>query len=181
VRAYFNRGLAWSDRADYDRAIADFDEAIKLDPKGDVAYHDRGLTRFYKGDFAGSADDLRKSNDLKPESFTVLRMYIARSRGGGSDANQEFAKAAGALTSKNWPRPVIEFYLGERSAESMVEAAADNVERRCDAQFYLGQWHLMQNKRAEAVEPLRGALADGCPKYLFEYVGAQVDLKRIAP
>ena len=180
VRAYYNRGLAWNDRSDYDRAIADFNEAIRLDPKGDVAYHDRALTKFYKGDFAGSADDLRKSNDLKPESFTVLRMYIARSRAGAGDANAEFAKAAGGLTSKNWPRPVIEFYLGERSAESMV-AAADNTERRCDAQFYLGEWKLMQNKRAEAVEPLRAAMADGCPKYLFEYVGAQVDLKRIAP
>ena len=180
VRAYYNRGLAWNDRQDYDRAIADFNEAIRLDPKGDVAYHDRALTKFYKGDFAGSADDLRKSNDLKRESFTVLRLYIARSRAGASNANAEFIKAAGDLTSKGWPRPVIEFYLGERSAESMV-AAADNTERRCDAQFYLGEWQLTQNKRAEAAESLRGAIADGCPKYLFEYVGAQVDLKRIAP
>jgi len=181
VRAYYNRGLAWNDRVDYDRAIADFNEAIRLDPKGDVSYHDRALTKFYKGDFVGAADDFRKSNDLKPESFTVLRMYIARSRAGASNANAEFAKAADELKSKNWPRPVIEFYLGERSAESMVAAAADNIERRCDAQFYLGEWQIMQNKRAEAAETLRGAVAEGCPKYLFEYVGAQVDLKRIAP
>lgn len=180
VRAYYNRGLAWNDRTDYDRALADFNEAIRLNPKGDVAYHDRALTKFYKGDFAGSADDLRKSNDLQPEPFTVLRMYIARSRAGASNANTEFANAAGDLTTKGWPRPVIEFYLGERSAESMF-AAADNTERRCDAQFYLGEWKLMQNKRAEAMEPLRAAMADDCPKYLFEYVAAQVDLKRIAP
>jgi lipoprotein NlpI len=181
VRAYYNRGLAWNDRSDYDRAIADFNEAIRLDPKGDVSYHDRALTRFYKGDFTGSADDFRKSNDLKPESFTVLRMYIARSRAGGSNANAEFTKAAGELSSKNWPRPVIEFYLGERSAESMVSAAEDNAERRCDAQFYLGEWQVLQNKRAEAMESLRRATAAECPKYLFEYVAAAVDLKRIAP
>jgi lipoprotein NlpI len=180
VRAYYNRGLAWSDRADYDRSIADFNEAIRLDPKGDVAYHDRGLTRFYKGDFAGAADDLRKSNDLKPEPFTVLRMYIARARAGASNANTEFQKAVGDLEQKSWPRQVIEFYLGERSAESMV-AAADNDERRCDAHFYLGQWQVMQNRQADAVASLRRATGDECPKYLFEYVGAMVDLKRIAP
>jgi lipoprotein NlpI len=75
---------------------------------------------------------------------------------------------------------VIEFYLGERSAESMA-AAADNDERRCDAQFYLAQWQIMQNRRADAVAPLRLSIAEECPKYLFEYVAAQVDLKRIAP
>ena len=183
VRAWYNRGLAWNDRSDYDRAIADFNEAIRLDPKGDVAYHDRALSKFYKGDFTGSADDLRKSNDLKPEAFTVLRLYIARSRAGlEAGANAELTKLAGDLKpSKNWPRAVIEFYLGERSAESMVAAAGDNVERRCDAQFYLGEWQLIRNRRAEAADALRAAAAEGCPKYLFEYVGAQVDLKRIGP
>ena len=58
-------------------------------------------------------------------------------------------------------------------------AAADDTEQRCDAQFYLAQWQLIQNKRSEALDALRGAIADGCPKYLFEYVAAQVDLKRI--
>ena len=83
------------------------------------------------------------------------------------------------LKSKSWPRPIIEFYRGERSAESMV-AAAENTEQRCDAQFYLAQYQIVQDKRAEAREALRsGAIAD-CPKHLFEYLGAQVDLKRIA-
>jgi len=179
VRAYYNRGLAWSDRQNYDRAISDFDEAIRLEPKNDVSYHDRGLARFYKGDFASSADDLMRSNELKPESFTVLRLYITRSRA-GAEAMSEFQRNAADLKSKGWPRPIIEFYLGKRSAEDMV-AAADNAERRCDAQFYLGEWQLLRNKRDEAAVSLRAAMADECPKYLFEYVAAAVDLKRMGP
>ena len=66
-------------------------------------------------------------------------------------------------------------------AEHAGDEEPDEIERRCDAQFYLGEWKLMQNQRADAIEPLRAATADECPKYLFEYVGAQVDLKRIAP
>ena len=31
--AYSNRGVAWCDKKDYDKAIADFDEAIRLDPE----------------------------------------------------------------------------------------------------------------------------------------------------
>jgi len=179
VRAYYNRGLAWNDRGEYDRAINDFNQAIRLDPKSDVAYHDRALAEFYIGNFARAADDLRRSNDLRLEAFTVLRLYIARSRAGG-DANAEFQQAAARLDKKRWPRPIIEFYLGERSATSM-ESVADNQEHRCDVQFYLGEWHLIQNRRPEAITALRAATADGCPKHLFEYVGAAVDLKRINP
>ena len=36
--AYNNRGVAWSVKKDYDRAIADFTEAIRLDPKMPIAF-----------------------------------------------------------------------------------------------------------------------------------------------
>ena len=34
ARAYNNRGNAWRDKKEYDKAIADYNEAIRLDPKG---------------------------------------------------------------------------------------------------------------------------------------------------
>ena len=37
-----NRGIAYSERGDYDRAIKDFDEAIRIDPKYVRAYGVRG-------------------------------------------------------------------------------------------------------------------------------------------
>lgn len=177
VRAYYNRGLAWNDRNQYERALADFNEAIKLAPKNDIAYHDRGLTRFYTGDYAGAADDLKRSNDLKPESFTALRLYIARARAGGN-ALAELQRNAGQFKSKDWPRPILDLYLGNRTANDMI-TAAKSAEQRCDAQFYLAEWLLLHNKRDDAIASLRAAMADECPKYLFEYVAAVVELKRL--
>ena len=40
--AYINRGIAWNDKEEYDKAIADFNEAIRLDPEDAQAYIDRG-------------------------------------------------------------------------------------------------------------------------------------------
>src|SRR5262249_37113710 len=50
VEAYDNRGVAYHHKKDYDRALADFDAASKLDPKYAKAYCDRGITFSAKGD-----------------------------------------------------------------------------------------------------------------------------------
>jgi tetratricopeptide (TPR) repeat protein len=49
--AFHNRGNALRRKAEYDRAIADFDQSIKLDPKAYDPYVDRGWTYHQKGDF----------------------------------------------------------------------------------------------------------------------------------
>ena len=41
--AYYNRGSAYIDTGEYDRAIADFDRALALSPKNADVYYDRGL------------------------------------------------------------------------------------------------------------------------------------------
>jgi tetratricopeptide (TPR) repeat protein len=42
VVAFRNRGIAWSEKGDIDRALADFSEAIRLDPKAAASYYARG-------------------------------------------------------------------------------------------------------------------------------------------
>src|SRR6185503_12769589 len=48
--AYYNRGLAYYDKGDDDRAIADYNEAIRLDPKYAQALFNRGNAYYQKGD-----------------------------------------------------------------------------------------------------------------------------------
>jgi len=57
-------------------------------------------------------------------------------------------------------------------------AAADKPEERCEAQYYLGQWLLLRDDRANSIEALRNAVKT-CPKDFVEYAGALAELKRL--
>ena len=66
-RAFYNRGLAWRNKGDLDRAVADFDQAIKLDPKYVAALYNRGNVFFVKKDFDRAIADYDLAIKLEPE------------------------------------------------------------------------------------------------------------------
>ena len=65
--AYDNRGHAWYAKGEYDKAIADYDEAIRLDPKYAMAYNNRGLAWYAKQEYDKAIADYDKAIDLDPK------------------------------------------------------------------------------------------------------------------
>jgi lipoprotein NlpI len=66
ARAYHLRGVAYRDKGDLDRAIADFSEAIGLNPLLASAYHDRGVAYRAKGDHGRAIADDERAVQLDP-------------------------------------------------------------------------------------------------------------------
>jgi len=66
----------------------------------------------------------------------------------------------------------------ERSRTESTLAAAGNPSERCEAQFYGGEWKLLQGDRAAAATALTAA-ADTCPKSFIEHKGAEAELQRL--
>jgi tetratricopeptide (TPR) repeat protein len=65
--AYANRGEIYRSIGDYEHAIRDFTQAIKLDPKYALPYDRRGLTYYQKGLFEHAMTDFEKEIKLNPE------------------------------------------------------------------------------------------------------------------
>ena len=174
---YFSRGKAYENKSDTDRAIRDYNQVIELDPTNADAYDVRGDAYESKGDYDRAIQDYGQAVQLKLTGslYSAIWRYLERELR-GENGSAELAADVARLDGKDWPYPVIELYLGERSPAE-VQSVASNPDEQCDAQFYTGEWHLLKGNRAAATIALQAAI-DICPKDTFEYKVALAELKR---
>jgi lipoprotein NlpI len=63
---YFNRGNAYHDEGDNDRAIADYARAISIDPKFAIPHYNRGLIYHLNGDYDRAIADYTQAIGIDP-------------------------------------------------------------------------------------------------------------------
>lgn len=95
ARAYFDRGRAWTDRGQYDRAIQDFDQAIKLDPDYPDAFNSRALAHAGAGKSEQAIADFDQAINLDPNYAIAIfnRALALQTMGRTDDAARDFARA----------------------------------------------------------------------------------------
>ena len=119
--AYVGRGLAYLDKGDRDSAIADFTDAIRLDPKNAHAYNDRGLAWKDKGDHDRALADLTAAIAINP---------LPRSDLPGSGFVNVYANRGSAWQAKgDLDRAIADF----DRAVSLAPRDADAFNRRGNA------------------------------------------------
>ena len=67
AKVYYNQGIAWYNKGDYDRAISDYSKAIELNPRYADVYYNRGNAWIKKGDYERAASDYNKAIELNPK------------------------------------------------------------------------------------------------------------------
>jgi tetratricopeptide (TPR) repeat protein len=64
---YFDRGSAYGQKGQYDRAISDFNKALEINPGYAEAYNNRGVAYGFKGQHDKAISDYSKAIEIDPE------------------------------------------------------------------------------------------------------------------
>jgi len=199
ARGDFNRAIklnardaeAWNGRAlvslaegRVTEAISDFNHAIELMPQSGAYFANRATARLIDGDATRAVEDFRHAVQFDPEEpFVHLLLFIAQVRAGDKEA----AKSALTTYAANhrdldWPRPIIDLFLGRGSSEAVEQAARiaaqrkDAAGQRFDADFYIGQWALLSGDEAAATLRLKSVYDSRMREYLeFDIARADLD------
>ncbi len=182
VKAFNKRGNVLFNKGDYDKAIIDLNEAIRLDPHNAEAFSSRAYAQFAKGEFSTAASDFAEAQKLKPDIYSGIMLYLARAES-GSDAREELTVNTNGMDSMKWPAPVVALFLGKAEPETIISQAFDpdpktHQGQLCEANFYLGEWHLLRGNKQQAGELFTKARND-CPKTYYEYANSLAELGRI--
>ena len=103
---YTARALIWRQSSDFDKALRDYDQAIRLDPHDATAYRGRGFVWHSKRVYDKAIVDFDESIRLDPKSALT---FIAR--GTTRTSKREFSNAIADYSEAIWLDPLaIEAY-----------------------------------------------------------------------
>jgi lipoprotein NlpI len=168
--AYIGRGIVHLQRGENELAIADDNAALERAPASSFAHVNRATALFYAGRFAEAAADFAYVRKGDPgDAHWTLWLHLARARAGAED-QAEFAANAQAIEGKDWPGPVVAYYLGQASAAEVEQAAAAGetkawrLQQGCDVSFYFAEEKLLRAEKDEAKRLFQKVLED-CQLY----------------
>jgi tetratricopeptide (TPR) repeat protein len=162
--AGFNiRGVEFLHRHDYDKAVADFTEAKRRDPKAAKYVYNRGVAHFEKGDDGLALADFNEAIRLDPTDTTALlaRADLNLTRGNRALAVKDYEAA-----TRISPTDVVVLsrraYGYERSGlfEAAVRAFDVVIAQKPDKKWMAGLLNDRCWAKAEWGHELQGALAD---------------------
>lgn len=186
--AYSERGNLYLRKGELDHAIADYTESIRLGPDDELDYFGRGVARFASADYAAATGDFGQYVTFGSFGFkyanAVLWRFLSRARAGAPD-DQELQRFAAEFDAKQWPGPVVDFFLGRITADELRAAAAKGdseylAQQACEADFYIGEYELSRNN-GKAARQLLQRVAETCPPTYHEHerITAVAELKRL--
>ena len=93
--AYATRALAFSLKGDYDKAIPDYDRALRINPYFAVALNNRAWALYKSGKPDAGMTDIQRALALQPDSAHALdtRAHIHHSQGKATEALRDYRRA----------------------------------------------------------------------------------------
>jgi lipoprotein NlpI len=166
-------------------ALADFDEAIRLEPRRGPGHWQRGIACYYAGQFDAGAKQFEAYQTVDSadvENVTWRYLCMARAQ----DVDKALAELLPVGADRRIPmHEVYELFAGRATPDDVLTAArADNPtdselrKRLFYAHLYLGLWHEAAGRSKESLAHIRQAAIDfAVPGYMHAVARVHLALR----
>jgi tetratricopeptide (TPR) repeat protein len=198
--AYADRGVALVFKGKFKDAISDFHDALdrgdknaisqgsllggvdlNVSPGKETIALNLGLAEWSLNDMSAAHDAFVRALKIeKANAWAVLGLAISQSAARGSE---DVTRESASVDLTKWPGPILSLWLGKSTEEQVRSAITQGdtgqvAQRRCAADFYVGEWHVQRHEQALARSSLHSAASD-CPLSMIEMKAAEIDAGRI--
>jgi len=179
---YGDRAYALYLKGDYDRAIDDATEALRLE-KDSNKYKIRGYAYFFQGQFQSAIEDFDNCLTHRiADQYCLIWRYLARERA-AQEGVQELSTTIAAWRDAPWPYPILRYFMGGLTRDQLMIAAGnagpEAFEPLCDVAAYLGEYELLHGNQ-DAAQALFRAAVTQCSRSNRAHKLAAEELRRQA-
>jgi len=188
--AYNNR--AWVERRlkDYNGALEDLNRSIEIAPDQVWAYRFRGRIQNDSQQFQAALESFRRAVEIKPsDEYSRIQIWLIRVR--LNEQNEATDELVGHIKSlpraylSKWPVPVENYLTGTMVEADVLQYAKmpvtnqrNQMERLCDANYFIGMKHLLAGDKTGAADFFQKALNAFLVGYSI-YESAAIELSRL--
>jgi tetratricopeptide (TPR) repeat protein len=122
---YYQAGLAAAKGKDYDVAIYNYTEALKINPRHAGAYNNRAWAKFKNGNCLGGVNDATRSIEITPTAYNYhTRGVLYNCLGRCHESSEDLTKALSLARSNMNKAP---FYASRAEAKACLGMSSDAV------------------------------------------------------
>ena len=193
--AYVHRAFAYARLENYDKAFQDFTAVLSgntqnLSALDLSAIRQRAALHYLRGHYQQAAQDFSLYLRYKPtDMYRMLWMYLAEFYANSGDA--ELSNSAASLIRQyseksdlqQWPGALLQLYMGDIPLDNLLLAlkpilSSWDANYRCEVYFYVGQYHLLQGNKVQAIRYFDQAVKTKA-KSLIEYEFSVAYLRKL--
>jgi lipoprotein NlpI len=174
------RGIAYNTARQYDKALEDLNEAVRLLPGYYRAFQARGDVCFDLKHYDIAARDLKISSDLAQNNdYPALWLYMARTKL-GEDARQELSDYSKYQRADAWPVPIVALFIGSIGPDDAMKVAT-GWQPSCEAPYYVAQYYLAKGDNKTAAAYFHRIADRSECRGLREFRSAIIELETLTP
>lgn len=169
--AFAQRGIAYFQTEDFQKALQDLNLAIERGYREDKVFMVRGMVKHALASPSATSDFAEVVANNRDKAYPVIWLHLAKARAKKDDL-AEFKKNSDLTYSDPWQKSLIDFFLEKITEDDLyallkTDDEATQKVHLCEVHFYSAEFYMLKGLKDKAIENFKKS-EQTCPASAME-------------